>query len=128
MITINFGYLVYEGVADGNDYSGIFIRDYLQENAYTVTYRNILPETLAGFSAVFLSFGNYNSGSTALDDQMANTIIDYLEVEDTFTLKGQTLWVSTRQTIYHYLICLDWHLLKMVVQTRLITWKGKRML
>ena len=78
LITVNFGYLVYEGVADGNDYSGTFIRDYLQENAYTVTYRNILPETLAGFSAVFLSFGNYNSGSTTLDDQMANTIIDYL--------------------------------------------------
>ena len=74
-----FRYLVYEGVADGNDYSGIFIRDYLQENAYTVTYRNTLPESLEGFSAIFLSFGNYNSGSTVLDDQMANTIIDYLE-------------------------------------------------
>ncbi len=79
LISVNFGYLVYEGVIDGNDYSGTFIRDYLQEHVYHVTYRNILPESLEGYSAVFLSFGNYESGNTVLDNQMANIIIDYLE-------------------------------------------------
>jgi PKD repeat protein len=79
LITVNSGYLVYEGVANGDDYSGTFIRDYLQENAYSVTYRNDFPKSLEGFSAVFLSFGNSGSGSTVLDDQMANTLINYLE-------------------------------------------------
>jgi PKD repeat protein len=79
LITVNYGYLVYEGVADGNDYSGTFIRDYLQDNAYAVTYRNDFPEGLEGFSAAFLSFGNYDSGGTEFTDQMADIIIDYLE-------------------------------------------------
>jgi PKD repeat protein len=78
-VTINSGYLVYEGVASGNDYSGSFIRDYLQENEYPVTYRNILPDDLEGFTAVFLSFGNYLSGNTILNNQMAGVIKAYLE-------------------------------------------------
>ena len=64
LITVNSGYLVYEGVENGDDYSGIFIRDYLQENAYTVTYRNDFPQSLEGYWAVFLSFGNVSSGGT----------------------------------------------------------------
>ena len=79
VIAANFGYLVYEGVADGDDYSGAFIRDYLQENTYWVTYRNDFPESLEGFSAVFLSFGNRGSGKTILNDQMASILINYLE-------------------------------------------------
>ena len=79
LINVNTGYLVYEGVADGVDYSGTFIRDYLQENVFAVTYRNTLPESLDGFTAVFLSFGNSGSGRTQLNDQMALTIREYLE-------------------------------------------------
>ena len=79
LIGINTGYLVYEGVAGGDDYSGSFIRDYLQEHVYTVTYRNNLPESLEGFSAVFLSFGNFESGYTVLNAGLAKTIGDYLE-------------------------------------------------
>ncbi|MFZ4704868.1 MAG: S8 family serine peptidase [Bacteroidales bacterium] len=79
LINVNTGYLVYEGVADGIDYSGAFIRDFLLENAYAVTYRNILPESLDGFSAVFLSYGNSGSERTLLSDQMALTIREYLE-------------------------------------------------
>ena len=77
-ITVNSGFFVYEGVGGGNDYSGSFIRDYLQQKSNPVTYQNKLPESLEGFSAVFLSFGNFESGATPLDDKMANTIIDYL--------------------------------------------------
>ncbi|MHC1777724.1 MAG: S8 family serine peptidase [Lentimicrobium sp.] len=79
LIGINTGYLVYEGVAGGDDYSGSFIRDYLQDHVYTVTYRNNLPESLEGFSAVFLSFGNFESGYTVLNAGLAKTIGDYLE-------------------------------------------------
>ncbi len=79
LITVNSGYLVYEGVENGNDYSGIFIRDYLQENAYTVTYRNIFPPSLEGYFAVFLSYGNLQSCGTHLNDEMVSILIDYLE-------------------------------------------------
>jgi serine protease len=78
-ITVNSGFFVYEGVAGGNDYSGSFIRDYLQQRSDPVTYQNKFPESLAGFSSVFLSFGNFISGGTVLDDRMTNTIIEYLE-------------------------------------------------
>ena len=76
---MNSGYLVYEGVENGDDYSGVFIRDYLQENAYTVTYRNDFPQSLEGYWAVFLSFGNGGSGGTVLNDEMAIVLTDYLE-------------------------------------------------
>jgi len=79
LINVNTGYLVYEGIADGADYSGAFIRDYLLENAWSVTYRNTFPEDLDGFSAVFLSFGNSGSGRTVFNDQMALTVREYLE-------------------------------------------------
>ena len=88
LITVNSGYLVYEGVENGDDYSGIFIRDYLQENAYTVTYRNDFPQSLEGYWAVFLSYGNLQSGGTHLDDQMASVLIDYLESGGYVYLEG----------------------------------------
>jgi len=87
-ISINSGYLVYEGVPDGNDYSGAFIRDYLQEHVYSVTYRNTLPESLDGYSAAFLSFGNYESGYTKLNAVMAKPIADYLENGGYIYLEG----------------------------------------
>lgn len=79
LITINYGYLVYEGNTFGYDYSGEFIRDYLAENAYTVSFRKKLPDRLGGLSAVFLSFGMYGSGNTLFDDEMAFILKDYLE-------------------------------------------------
>ncbi len=79
LITVNSGYLVYEGVENGEDYSGVFIRDYLQENASTVTYRNDFPQSLEGYWAVFLSFGNGGSGGTVLNDEMAAVLTDYME-------------------------------------------------
>jgi serine protease len=79
LITVNSGYLVYEGVENGDDYSGVFIRDYLQENAYTVTYRSDFPQSLEGYWSVFLSFGNGGSGGTVLNNEMAAVLTDYLE-------------------------------------------------
>ncbi len=79
LITINTGFLVYEGVAGGHDYSGEFIRDYLEGRSLPVTYKNTLPESLEGFTAAFLSYGNWNSGSTAMDNQMAGIVNNYLQ-------------------------------------------------
>jgi serine protease len=79
-IMINHGYLVYEGKPGGTGYSGTFIKNYMDENNYyAVTYRNELPQSLDGFTATFLCFGNYDSENTVLDSDMADIIIDYLQ-------------------------------------------------
>jgi serine protease len=88
LIHFNFGNLVYEGIHEGADYSGVFIRDYLQGHGYTVTYQNILPEHLEGFSAIFLSYGNCSSGWTPVGEKMAVSLIDYLEYGGYVYLEG----------------------------------------
>ena len=88
-ITVNHGYLVYEGKPDGEGYSGTFIRNYLEgKTGHDITYRNEFPENLEGYKAVFLSFGNYHSGRTYLEDYMADLIINYLEGEGYVYLEG----------------------------------------
>jgi hypothetical protein len=79
LVRFNYGILVYDGDPAGNDYSGAFIRDYLQEQGLTTNYKDLLPEDMKGYSAAFLSFGNWGSGSTILDAEMSEVIIDYLE-------------------------------------------------
>ncbi len=89
LITVNTGFLVYDGIAGGKDFSGSYIRDQLQGNVYNnVAYSNSLPKSLEGFSAVFLSYGNWNSGSTALDNDMASIITDYLQKGGYVYLEG----------------------------------------
>ena len=87
-ITVNHGFLVYEGVPDGACYSGAFIDDYLSEHAHTHTYLNTFPKSLEGFGAVFLSFGNYGLNYTELNDQMAGVITQYLEEGGYVYLEG----------------------------------------
>lgn len=70
---------MYEGVANGDDYSGTFISNYLIENGIVSSYRNYIPQSLKGFSSIFLSYGFWESGSTALDDNTSDIIIDYLQ-------------------------------------------------
>ena len=88
-ITVNHGFLVYEGTPDGEGYSGTFIKNYMEENAfYGVTYRNEFPEDLEGYHAVFLSFGNFDTGNTQLKGDMADIIINYLEGGGKVYLEG----------------------------------------
>jgi len=88
-ITVNHGYLVYEGKPDGEGYSGMFIRDYMEENGfYGVSYQNELPESMEGYHAAFLSFGNFGSENTVLEDHLANIIINYLETGGYVYLEG----------------------------------------
>lgn len=92
-ITVNSGVFVWEGEGNGANYSGTFIKDYLTSLGYTVVYSSAadLPSNLAGYDAVFLSFGNYGSGGstyTEFTDAMATTVIDYLQNGGNVYLEG----------------------------------------
>lgn len=79
LISSNSGYLVYDGIPNGLAFSGSYIRDYIQDQGLPVSYRNVMPDSLDGFSAVFLSFGNAGSGNVFLNNAMAKTIVRYLQ-------------------------------------------------
>jgi PKD repeat protein len=92
-ISVNSGVLVWEGAADGPNYSGTFIKDVLEDSGYTVTYSTAadLPSSLQGFDAVFLSYGNYGSGGTTyteLTDENADKIVTYLQDGGKVYLEG----------------------------------------
>jgi PKD repeat protein len=90
-ISVNSGILVWEGEAGGANYSGTFIRDYLQSGGYNVLYSSStsLPSSMAGYSAVFLSYGNYGGGNnTPLSDEDAAVIVDYLQNGGRVYLEG----------------------------------------
>lgn len=78
-ISSNQGYLVYDGVLDGDDYSGVYINEYLEDKVFVVQYCNDLPESLDGYNAVFLSYGTYGSGNTELNKRSADIISSYLQ-------------------------------------------------
>lgn len=87
-ISINSGYLVFDGDFEGADYSGAYIYDYLIANGYEASYRDALPSSLAGFTAVFLSFGNFDSGYTFLGDDKTDILKNYLEEGGYVYLEG----------------------------------------
>jgi PKD repeat protein len=87
-ISINSGYFVYDGDFEGADYSGAYIYDYLIENGYEAYYRDEIPNSLLGFDAAFLSFGNFGSGYTELNDEMADVIQNYIEEGGYVYLEG----------------------------------------
>ncbi len=92
-ISVNSGIFVWEGVNNGPNYSGTFIKTFLQDSGYTVTYSTSpdLPSSMAGFDAVFLSFGNYGSGGTTnteLTDGNASAIISYIQSGGKVYLEG----------------------------------------
>jgi PKD repeat protein len=80
MIRINEGCLVYEGKPAGEGYSGIFIKEFLEEHIpLPVTYSNDFPTSMDGYEAVFLSYGNYGFENTVLDNDMADVVTNYLQ-------------------------------------------------
>ena len=85
--------LVWEGEQGGANYSGIFIRDYLQSNNREAIYitSSELPSPMNGLGAVFLSFGIWGidgSTYTALTNENAETIVEYLQSGGYFYLDG----------------------------------------
>lgn len=77
-ITLNHGFLVFEGIAGGSCNSGSFINDYLSDIGYPHTYTTSFPASFEGFDAAFLSFGNYGINYTAVTDDMAEVISQYI--------------------------------------------------
>lgn len=75
------GCFVYDGVLDGADFSGSYIYDYLEANGYEVYYASgdEFPSSLVGFEAVFLSYGNYESGSRTFINSMSKSVEDFLD-------------------------------------------------
>ncbi len=83
--------LVWDGDSTGVDYSGAFIRDALVEAGLaSVTYTTVYPPPLAGYDAVFLSFGNYGGGwdYTFFDANIADVVQTYLEGGGSLYLEG----------------------------------------
>ncbi len=87
----NNGVLVFDGDLDGTDYSGLFISEYLEMQGLTVLYTDEFPNSLQGFDAVFLSFGNFNvdgSTYTPFTGAMASAVTTYLRRGGRVYLEG----------------------------------------
>jgi hypothetical protein len=78
-ITIHRGMFVYEGIENCQDMSGTWMKDFLEEHFYVVTYTNQVPRSLSGYEAVFLSLGTAMTFSTPLEDGFVRIIKDYLQ-------------------------------------------------
>lgn len=90
-ISVNSGVFVWEGEANGANYSGAYIRDYLLSQGFDVVYSSspALPSSLQGYDAAFLSYGNYGGGNnTSLEDPDAQVIISYLQNGGAVYLEG----------------------------------------
>jgi hypothetical protein len=85
------GTLVWEGVENGQDYSGEFIKNYLASNSYQVLYTNEAVTSYNGLDALFLSFGNYGSSgskNTVFSDYHAAQVQEYIESGGKVYLEG----------------------------------------
>jgi len=90
-ISVNSGVFVWEGEANGANYSGAFIRDYMQSLGFDVVYSSAsaLPSSLQGYDAVFLSYGNFGGGNnTPLEDPDAAVVVGYLQSGGAVYLEG----------------------------------------
>ena len=81
--------LVWDGKLGGQDYSGTFIANYLENAGFTVEHTEDFPNSLNSFDAVFLSFGNNgDNNNTVFNDGMASDVGDYLESGGSLYLEG----------------------------------------
>ncbi|RLD25598.1 MAG: hypothetical protein DRI54_04560, partial [Bacteroidetes bacterium] len=74
------GYFVYDGDGEGENYSGVYIYNYLIDHGFNAMYGSgdEFPTSLNGFEAVFLSFGNFASGYTTFGNQHVDVVSNYL--------------------------------------------------
>ena len=93
-ISVNSGILVFEGVENGQDYSGTFIKNELEALNLEVNYANRFPSSLQGFEAVFVSLGNLGgsqSPGTVLVDENLDAILDYASNDGNIYIEGGSL-------------------------------------
>jgi len=103
--------LVWEGVASATNYSGEYINNYLTTQGFTTEYTTTFPTSLLGYSAVFLSFGNFGTGGTnytVLTSTDAAKVQEYLENAGRLYLEsGDALgWDQRTNTTLHNLFGL----------------------
>ena len=90
IIALNPGsILVWEGQPDGANYSGLYIKDYLESIDKEVIYltNEDLPFPMIDFDAVFLSFGNA-ADATFFSSSKAATVKEYLQNGGFLYLEG----------------------------------------
>jgi len=76
------GILVWDGIENGQDFSGSYIYEYLTANNYPAFYGHTDWISPTNFEAVFLSMGNWGEGGeyyTRLSGIMGFELMDYLE-------------------------------------------------
>lgn len=79
MIVAPEGILVYDGHENGEDYSGGYIKDFLNYAGVPVMYTDRFPKSsLITLDGIFLSFGNHGSGYTCFSPEIANRVEEYL--------------------------------------------------
>lgn len=98
------GFFVYEKTENGRDYSGYYIRQYLEDMGFEVTYSNYLPQSLVGFEAAFISLGNlvfptWDPG-TYLTEDMIQVLINYLETGGKMYLEGGSAFTYSQWAEY----------------------------
>ena len=86
------GFFVFERYPNGRDYSGSYIRQYLDDMGYPVTYSNYFPQSLLGYDAAFLSMGNMVfpkiDPGTMLTEDMVQVVVDYLKTGGKLYIEG----------------------------------------
>jgi hypothetical protein len=103
------GALVWEGVENGQDYSGEYIKNYLSSHSYSVLYTTLPILSYIGLDALFLSFGNYGSSGTTntfFDDYHAAQVEDYLIQGGKVYLEGGDAlgWDQSGNAYLHFLL------------------------
>ncbi len=74
------GIFVWEGMQNGRDMSGTYIRDTLNSMGYSTVYGNVFPASFYSFDAVFLSFGMVGSNIVRFNNHiMFYALKEYLE-------------------------------------------------
>jgi len=86
--TAQYGLFVYEGYQGCRDYSGTWMKDFLENNFNVVTYTNEMPRHINGYDALFLSFGTPLTSTKVFEDGFARMIGKYLELGGKVYLEG----------------------------------------
>jgi subtilisin family serine protease/PKD repeat protein len=88
--TVNKGILVYESYEGCIDMSGAWMRDFLLEHDYGVTYVNEIPRHIDGYYALFLSFGSQSSYYSTFENGLQKLIEKYLGKKGKVYLEGSS--------------------------------------
>ena len=83
------GILVFEGVENCCDFSGTYIKNYLESLNYNVVLTTDFPASFKDFDAVFLSFGSIDGNTVRINSQsMVDAITNYLLEGGNLYLEG----------------------------------------